>query len=185
MKFPDIAGWMSETDLQFLYEEASKVPEFGIIVELGSWLGRSTAAIIMGAKTRNIFSVDTWQGCESEPFPEEKRKYFMELFKQDMKIFAGFVPIIFDTTTDRAARCFADRSIDFLFLDGDHSEPQVYWDLVNWLPKMKDNGIFAGHDWSNPNIRQAFRKVFSSVKQPELSGGDIWRIDIPSFGRGS
>jgi len=185
MKFPNIDGWMSETDLQFLYEEALKVPEDGVIVELGSWLGRSTAAIIMGAKTRNIFSVDTWQGCGLELLSAKDRAYVLESFRYNMMTFTGFVPTIYNRTTDEASRNFTRKSIDLLFLDGDHLQPQVYRDLVTWLPKMKDNGIFAGHDWSNPNVRRAFHSVFSSVKQPELSDGDIWRIDIPSFGRGS
>ena len=43
-----------------------------------------------------------------------------------------------------------DRSIDFAYIDGDHSEEQVYKDAIGIFPKMKSNSIilFDDYKWS-------------------------------------
>lgn len=38
------------------------------------------------------------------------------------------------------------ESIDFLFIDGDHTRKAVEQDWKDWLPKVRVNGIIAAHD---------------------------------------
>lgn len=54
------------------------------------------------------------------------------------------------------ARIFQDKSIHFCFIDAGHSYNAVKLDLEAWYPKMKNNGIFCGHDWfSGEGVRKA------------------------------
>ena len=184
-KFPDIPGWMSEEDLVFLYNMAAAVPMNGCIVELGCWLGRSTCAIIQGAATRDICVVDTWRGPDGPEIPYTERNAVRKIFISNMKNFAGFVPAIYDMDTRDAADRFAPASVDFLFIDADHSEESVYADMITWLPKMKPEGVVAGHDWDRNSVRRAFSKIYSAVAQPSLTKGSIWYINVKDFGRGS
>ncbi len=46
-----------------------------------------------------------------------------------------------------AANTFPDRSLDFVYLDGDHSLAGCTRDIVAWAPKVKVGGILAGHDY--------------------------------------
>lgn len=46
-----------------------------------------------------------------------------------------------------AAREFADESLDFVFIDGNHDFQHVVEDLAAWAPKVKKGGIVAGHDF--------------------------------------
>jgi hypothetical protein len=46
-----------------------------------------------------------------------------------------------------AANTFPDRSLDFVYLDGDHSLKGCTRDIVAWAPKVKAGGILAGHDY--------------------------------------
>jgi hypothetical protein len=39
------------------------------------------------------------------------------------------------------------NTINFVYIDGDHSPEQVYKDAVNMLPKMKSNGIILFYDY--------------------------------------
>jgi len=57
---------------------------------------------------------------------------------------------------------YVDESLDFVFLDGDHSYDSIKKDICAWLPKVKKNGIIAGHDFSNqyPGIIQAVMETF-------------------------
>jgi Methyltransferase domain len=46
-----------------------------------------------------------------------------------------------------AAAWFDDRSLDFVYLDGDHSLAGCTRDIAAWAPKVKVGGILAGHDY--------------------------------------
>ena len=40
-----------------------------------------------------------------------------------------------------------DNTLDFCYIDADHSYDSVKNDLDIWLPKIKINGIICGHDY--------------------------------------
>jgi hypothetical protein len=42
---------------------------------------------------------------------------------------------------------FTNRSIDFLYIDGNHEFDPVMQDMIRWIPKVKENGIVALHDY--------------------------------------
>ena len=42
---------------------------------------------------------------------------------------------------------FKDRSLDFVYIDGDHSFSHVANDIQAWAYKVKRGGIVAGHDY--------------------------------------
>ena len=38
---------------------------------------------------------------------------------------------------------------DFIYIDASHEYEDVLNDLKMFLPKLKSNGIIAGHDWGH------------------------------------
>jgi predicted O-methyltransferase YrrM len=46
-----------------------------------------------------------------------------------------------------AVSLYDDASLDFVFIDGSHDYDSVCKDIDAWLPKVKPNGILAGHDY--------------------------------------
>ena len=38
-------------------------------------------------------------------------------------------------------------SLDWIFIDANHSHKSVYQDCMNYWPKVKKGGVFSGHDW--------------------------------------
>jgi hypothetical protein len=75
----EIPGWMSEIDLQWLGEQAK---HHDLIVEIGSYQGRSTRAL--GDNARGVvYAVDDWKGLRSvdkewweNGTPESERETF-------------------------------------------------------------------------------------------------------------
>jgi len=45
------------------------------------------------------------------------------------------------------AKSFADESLDFVFIDADHTYEAVKADLEAWFPKVRKGGIVSGHDY--------------------------------------
>lgn len=52
-----------------------------------------------------------------------------------------------------AAQDFADRSLDFVYIDGNHQFQYVAWDIAEWSKKVKVGGIISGHDYIYTNPR--------------------------------
>ena len=48
-----------------------------------------------------------------------------------------------------AVKFFDDKSLDFVYIDGNHEYSYVMEDLIFWFEKVKINGIMAGHDFGN------------------------------------
>jgi len=47
-----------------------------------------------------------------------------------------------------AAKSVADGTLDFVFIDANHSEPYVSQDIEAWTPKVRSGGIVSGHDYA-------------------------------------
>jgi hypothetical protein len=55
----------------------------------------------------------------------------------------------------QAVTKFADNSLDFVYLDGNHTYDFVKQDLNAWYNKVKVGGILAGHDYPLKSVKQA------------------------------
>ena len=51
-----------------------------------------------------------------------------------------------------AAADVTDGSLDFVFIDADHTYPAVVADIAAWWPKVKPGGWIGGHDYGKPEF---------------------------------
>ena len=63
-------------------------------------------------------------------------------------------------TSEEFASKIVDDSLDFIFIDGDHSYEGASRDFKNFWPKIKKGGIFAGHDLYIPTVSKALKDFF-------------------------
>ena len=77
-------------------------------------------------------------------------------------------PIHYDSR--KTAFAFDDQSVDFVFVDADHRYEFVKADILNWLPKIKERGWIAGHDY-NQQVEQAVNEIFKPNQIEKISGG--------------
>ena len=54
-------------------------------------------------------------------------------------------------TSMEATKEFKDKSIDFVYIDGNHTFKYVAEDICEWSKKVKSGGIIAGHDYIYAN----------------------------------
>ena len=81
--------------------------------------------------------------------------------------------VFHEMDSNDAAKEIEDESLDFIFLDACMTGEQSYNDLEVWYPKVKPNGLFAGHDWNSIEVQGAILK-FRGRKD---IGGDWSRYD--------
>ena len=72
-----------------------------------------------------------------------------------------------------AARHIADRSLDFVFIDADHSYEGCKADIEAWLPKVKLGGLLGGHDYENTEFPKF--EVARAVNEAVENRG--WQLD--------
>jgi cephalosporin hydroxylase len=71
-----------------------------------------------------------------------------------------------------AAKYFTDGYFDMVFIDADHSYESVLADIRAWMPKIRDGGMIAGHDYveSQPGVKKAVHECFGTLKENGIDG---------------
>lgn len=152
-----IAGLLVTGQEEFLFNKVKNLPNDAIILEIGSYKGRSTVAMGYACKgtRRKIYSVDTWEGNETD-FDERN---FFEIWQNNVKR-NGLSQYIFPlkgrsneilSQWDNFANGVA---IDFVFIDGSHQYLDVLKDFEMSYVLIKKGGRMAFHDvvdtWPGP-----------------------------------
>jgi predicted O-methyltransferase YrrM len=142
-------------------------PEF-TVVEIGSYLGASTAFLGFAALQRNgnVHAIDGWTNEANGPegardtFGEFKRNTLP--FEHFISPHRGYSTVIY--RSEGAIPC------EMLFIDGDHSYNAVVADLNDWLPSLTPGGVLAMHDIDQPDVRRAFDEIVAPrlTKPPQV-----------------
>jgi hypothetical protein len=79
-------------------------------------------------------------------------------------------------TTREASALVPDHSLDFVFIDADHSEMAVSDDIACWQSKVRAGGWLGGHDYNGhfPGVIRAVDRVFGS--RVHTYGGSVWGV---------
>jgi Methyltransferase domain len=73
----------------------------------------------------------------------------------------------------RAARVFDDHSVDLVYIDADHGYDAVLADIRAWAPKVRGDGIIAGHDFQESGVSRAVSEVFDGKA---IIHGATWMV---------
>jgi predicted TIM-barrel fold metal-dependent hydrolase len=152
--YASIEGWFDFDDIYELALGRCRAP--ARFVEVGAYKGRS--ACYMAERIRELgldvrFDVvDTFQGDEHIGADDLWPAFSDNLAR------AG---LLSGVTAHRAlsvdaAQEFAPNSLDFVFIDATHTLEAVSQDIAAWWPKLKADGLIAGHDYAYfPGVKGA------------------------------
>jgi hypothetical protein len=156
-----VDGWMTDAQARRLWERAAEVDDGGVIVEIGSFHGRSTIVLASasGAGVR-VFAIDPHGGGDRGPrevTPDQTRgdtdhRTFMANI--EAAGVAGRVTHVRKPSAD----AFADAppSIDLLYIDGAHRYAPALDDIRRWGSRVRDEGTMLIHDsWSSVGVTGA------------------------------
>jgi predicted O-methyltransferase YrrM len=69
-----------------------------------------------------------------------------------------FINVIIDSSVS-ASKYVDDSSLDFIYIDADHSYEAVKMDIESWFPKLKSGGFMAFHDY-DAGVKRAIQEFF-------------------------
>jgi len=133
----DVPGWLTDEEGEALYELARSCSGDGVIVEIGSWKGKSTVCLGLGSQAGAglpIYAID--------PHTDHRFGDFKTNIER-----AGIADLVrpIASLSQPAAEEF-DEPIELLFVDGSHEYDLVLEDFEKWVPKVVDRGWVAFHD---------------------------------------
>lgn len=162
-KVSSVQGWVGDEAGMNLYRLARFHAPSGIIVELGSWRGRSTIWLAHAVQDRGegkVYAVDTWEGTGNggaclpllQSYGDNQ---LFEEFRNNMNKagIASYVEPIVGNTGEVLQHLTWEKPIGLLFIDADHEYESVRQDFELWSPYVMEGGFIVFDDvpaWPGP-----------------------------------
>lgn len=114
--------------------------------EVGVERGAFSEVLLNAHPTMILHCVDAWQSHKGyrDHVSQEKLDRFYEETRRRL---VGRNAILHRGFSVDVAATFADKSLDFVYIDANHDLPNTIADIHAWLPKVRSGGIIAGHDY--------------------------------------
>lgn len=189
-----IPGWLSEAPLRIIAEHVQKLPAGSNILELGAYLGRTSAVLAANAPDCIIHTIDLWVDQDPDEieflkrYNRQKHTYSDQFYEIDRLMaatgmFTGedFYKLwCYNTrhyqnikhyrqdTTRIATEQFAD--FDFILMDASHDLVGVTKELERWWPKLKTPGTIIIDDYESwPGVKQGVDDFFSRTPNANMT----------------
>src|SRR6266700_5914019 len=135
-----IDGWLNPTEARLLFGLAKQCKGRGVIVEIGSWKGRSTICLARGSRAGSSAKIHAIDPHTGSPQHHETmgQVWTFDEFKQNISA-AGVDDLVVPHVdfSESVAKVFHEP-IELIFIDGLHEYDGVKADFESWFPKVQD-----------------------------------------------
>ena len=180
-----IHGFMHPQELAWLYEQAQQMDS---IVEIGSWLGRSTT-VLCHACPGTVYTVDHWRPEDPKLLNIIRQGFYAPgAFRLQMQPFidSGKLVVIQENSLRASRDDRIPQHPDMIFIDGEHDYLNVNRDIALWAHRPRK--LLCGHDYlvdgldtaeydltkaGFPDVKKAVDAKFPKVETP---AGTLWAV---------
>jgi hypothetical protein len=136
-----------------LWNQILEVAKVKIMAEVGVWKGEFTKQLLEQCEfIDRYYMIDPWANLPdwNKPF-NVAQEVFDDVYDEAMNNtkFASSKTVILRGRTKDVIDHIPDNSLDFAYIDGDHTLRGITIDLIRLLPKIKENGLIGGDDFTN------------------------------------
>lgn len=116
--------------------------------EIGVYKGEFTEKLCQAGL--RVHGIDPWIVYDNyRKHPKELA--YDELMKVSVERLAPYDFRLIKRTSMEALKYIPDESLDFVYIDGNHSLPYISEDIYEWSRKVRVGGIISGHDYFADN----------------------------------
>lgn len=150
----NVEGWLHAEEAWVLHELARAGVASGdpLVVEIGSWMGRSAIAMALGLRARGkgkIIAID--------PHPSDERLRTMIKNFETAGV-SDLVEIM--RSTSHEARRRVEEPVDLLLIDGSHEYENVIQDIDDWTSALAPGAVVVFDD---PYLKGVNRALLERV----------------------
>ena len=136
--------------LQFL-------PRGGEVAEIGVANGDFSHEILTAVAPARLHLIDPWEHQDRADYAKDVSnvaeadqegrfnavlaRFCAEIDRQTVRVYRDY--------SDDAAVFLKDGQLDWIYIDGMHTEEAAYGDLITYQHKVKPDGFIVGHDYTN------------------------------------
>jgi len=110
--------------------------------EIGTQRGLFSKVLFEGIPNLSLTCVDPW--AEYYAASQQRQDAIYDLAVKNLQ---GLNVTFLRKPSLEGVKEFADETLDFVYIDGDHLFDAVVQDIIAWMPKIKLGGIMALHDY--------------------------------------
>lgn len=149
-----------------------KEKDFKLGAELGTRSGKLLFSLLKNCPNLKMIAVDSWENNKADDgwmFDHNKNERTVRT--EVNKKYRGRVHII-KGYTDKVYQLIDDESLDFVFIDADHSYNSCKKDIELWFPKVKQTGYLMGDDIERAlGVKKAVDELLPGW---ELASPNVW-----------
>ena len=139
---PPYCGWLRNTSREMIYDLFNEL-SYTVGAEIGVAAGKNALEILKRNPTMKLYLIDPWNRY-SRSITESRAE---KRLANARAILSEYNAVFIRMTSMDGVKEFADRSLDFVYIDGLHDFDNVMLDLIHWTRKVKVGGIISGHDY--------------------------------------
>ena len=148
--------------------------------EIGVCKGKFSRVFFWNVPDLHLHCIDTWKSNPQDPGDEGLLNE--SNFNHAWKILQPFNVSFMMRASMDAVNDFEDESLDFVYIDANHTFDYVMEDIINWSKKVKKGGIVSGHDYFRLRFMNVILAVDTYLKaHPELKGYITSEDHTPSW----
>ena len=183
---------MHQWDIDALSSLSKLIPVDAIAVEIGSRLGGSAKIMLDNApRIQRLYCIDIDWAHGSTCASDKNLAWIAEThgIDPDTKIYDYAKQLLSGYSAARLLPMSSpydlswwSESVDFIFEDSLHSNPQLQDSLEFWVPLVKSGGIIAGHDYVQtwPDVVQEVDALAARLNATLQVQGSVWWMIKPA-----
>jgi len=174
-----IGGFLSSAEGTLLFRLANRLPAAAVVVEIGSWKGKSTWCLARGLRSGRLHAIDPFD-ASGEPGSKEvyeqnrAERPLLEQFEENLRPLAEKISVHRGFSQD-----FVETfpAIDLLMIDGDHSREGAEFDFTHYAPRLRPGGCVAFHDYHPHRPDFGVTWVIDHLVRPDARFREFARAD--------
>lgn len=146
--------------------------------EIGVKSGRFFSELCRLCPGVTLIGIDLWAPSDAyADWPDSHHRIHYEKAIRAADRLGGRVCLIRGDSLD-AASTVEPGSLDFVFIDADHSYEGCRADIEAWLPALRPGGWMTGHDYRHPRFPGVTRAVDEAFETVAAGADHTWMTQI-------
>jgi len=130
-------------------------------VEVGVYKGAYSRELCQANPELKLYCVDIW-GINDRS--QRQRNIHQKIYKYAKWKLSRHNTVLIRDLSMNAVTQFGDDTLDFVYIDANHSYSEVNQDIAGWTKKVRPSGIVSGHDYDLVDVRKAVNEYVSKYK---------------------